>query len=72
VPDPLGKIPKTTQKVLPGVTLGIFVPSDVSSLLDIFPCNISGFSYFIDTRCWFSVLQKRPFFRGKVSLDLLP
>jgi hypothetical protein len=37
VSDPLGKIQKTTQKVLPGVTSGIYVPSDVSSLLDIFP-----------------------------------
>jgi hypothetical protein len=37
VPDPRGKIKKSTKKEIPGATSGIYVPDDVSSLSDILP-----------------------------------
>jgi hypothetical protein len=37
VPDPRGKIKKSTKKEIPGATSGIYVPNDVSSLMDILP-----------------------------------
>jgi hypothetical protein len=37
IPDPKGKIKKSTKKDIPGATSGIYVPDDVSSLADLIP-----------------------------------